>query len=55
MRAIIENVEENTANPNFVRRNLLTKGAIIKTSVGRAKIVSRPGQHGVINAILLAE
>ena len=55
MRAIIENVEENTANPNFVRRNLLTKGAIIKTSVGRAKIVSRPGQHGVINAILLTE
>jgi small subunit ribosomal protein S8e len=55
VRATIENVEENTANPNFVRRNLLTKGAIIKTSVGRAKIVSRPGQHGVINAILLAE
>ena len=55
MRAIIENVEENASNPNFVRRNLLTKGAIIKTSVGRAKIVSRPGQQGVINAILLTE
>jgi small subunit ribosomal protein S8e len=55
MRATIENVEENASNPNYVRRNLLTKGAIIKTSVGRAKIVSRPGQHGVINAILLTE
>lgn len=55
MRATIENVEENASNPNFVRRNLLTKGAIIKTSVGRAKIISRPGQHGVINAILLEE
>jgi small subunit ribosomal protein S8e len=49
----IENVEQNTANPNYVRRNLLTKGAIIKTEIGMAKIVSRPGQHGVINAILI--
>lgn len=49
----IEKVEENGANPNYVRRNLLTKGAIIKTEIGRARIVSRPGQHGVINAVLL--
>jgi small subunit ribosomal protein S8e len=52
-KALIENVEENTANPNYVRRNLLTKGAIIKTEIGRARIVSRPGQHGVINAVLI--
>ena len=49
----IENVEENTANPNYVRRNLLTKGAVIRTELGRARIVSRPGQHGVISAILI--
>jgi small subunit ribosomal protein S8e len=49
----IENVEENGANPNYVRRNLLTKGAIIKTEIGRARIMSRPGQDGVINAVLL--
>ncbi len=49
----IENVERNTANPNYVRRNLLTKGAIIRTEMGMAKIVSRPGQHGVINAVLI--
>ncbi len=52
-KARIETVEENTANPNYVRRNLLTKGAIIKTELGRARIVSRPGQHGVINAVLI--
>jgi small subunit ribosomal protein S8e len=52
-RVKIENVEGNTANPNYVRRNLLTKGAIIRTEMGRARIVSRPGQHGVINAVLL--
>ncbi|MCX6685860.1 MAG: 30S ribosomal protein S8e [Methanoregula sp.] len=54
-RGKIERVEENGANPNYVRRNLLTKGAIIKTEIGRARIVSRPGQDGIINAVLLAE
>jgi small subunit ribosomal protein S8e len=49
----IENVAENGANPNYVRRNLLTKGAIINTELGKARIMSRPGQDGVINAILL--
>jgi small subunit ribosomal protein S8e len=49
----IETVEKNTANPNYVRRNLLTKGAIIKTELGSARIMSRPGQDGIINALLL--
>jgi len=49
----IETVEENVANPNYVRRNLLTKGAVIRTEIGRARIVSRPGQEGVINAVLI--
>ncbi len=46
----IEAVEENPANPNFVRRSLLTKGTIVQTSEGKAEITSRPGQDGVINA-----
>jgi len=49
----IETVEKNTANPNYVRRNLLTKGAVIKTELGSARITSRPGQDGIINAILV--
>ncbi|HUH79402.1 MAG TPA: 30S ribosomal protein S8e [Methanoregula sp.] len=53
-RVKIETVEENSANPNYVRRNLLTRGAIIKTEIGHARIMSRPGQDGVINAVLLA-
>lgn len=52
-RARMETVDANPANPNYVRRNLLTKGAIIKTELGRARIVSRPGQDGVINAVLI--
>lgn len=53
IKTSIKTVLENPANPNYVRRNILTKGAIIETEKGRAKVTSRPGQHGVINAILL--
>jgi len=49
----IKTVVENPANPHYVRRNILTKGAIIETPLGKAKIMSRPGQHGIINAILV--
>ena len=49
----ILNVIENEANPNYVRRNIITKGAIVETSSGKVKVTSRPGQDGVINGILL--
>jgi small subunit ribosomal protein S8e len=49
----IENVTDNTANEHYIRRNILTKGSVIKTPLGDAKITSRPGQDGVVNAILL--
>ncbi|MDV0443725.1 30S ribosomal protein S8e [Methanorbis rubei] len=52
-KAKITSVAENAANPNYVRRSLMTKGAIIITDLGKARIVSRPGQDGVINAVLL--
>jgi small subunit ribosomal protein S8e len=53
VEAEIENVVENPANPNYVRRNILTKGAVIETSAGRARVTSRPGQDGQVNAVLL--
>jgi small subunit ribosomal protein S8e len=49
--ATIENVAENPANPNYARRNIVTKGAIIETSEGRARVTSRPGQDGQVNAV----
>lgn len=52
-RAEIQDVLENPANPHYVRRNILTKGAIVKTDKGKARITSRPGQDGCINAVLL--
>lgn len=51
----IENVVENPANPNYVRRNIVTKGAIIDTPEGRARVTSRPGQAGHVAAVLLEE
>jgi small subunit ribosomal protein S8e len=51
--AEIESVEENPANPNFVRRSMLTKGTIIETTEGTAEITSRPGQEGSVNAKLI--
>jgi len=52
-RAEIKDVIENPANPHYVRRDIITKGAIVLTDMGKAKITSRPGQHGCLNAILL--
>ncbi len=52
-KAKIITVKENPANPHFVRMNIVTKGAVIETELGLAKVTSRPGQHGTINAILI--
>jgi small subunit ribosomal protein S8e len=49
----IESVKENPANPNYVRGSILTKGAIIETPEGEARITSRPGQDGNLNAKLV--
>ena len=49
--AEIENVDENPSNPNYARRNIITKGAILETSEGRVRVTSRPGQDGQVNAV----
>ncbi len=46
-------VVEVEANRHFVRRNIIVKGAIIETEAGKAKVTSRPGQDGTVNAILV--
>jgi len=52
-KATILNVVENDANKHYIRRNIITKGAIIETEIGKAKVTSRPGQDGVVNALLI--
>lgn len=49
----IVNVIENPANPHLVRRNIITKGAVVETKMGKVRITSRPGQEGSVNGVLL--
>ncbi|MGI5992996.1 MAG: 30S ribosomal protein S8e [Methanosarcina sp.] len=51
--AQIERVLDNIANKHYVRRNILTKGSVIRTTLGTARVTSRPGQDGVVNAVLI--
>ncbi len=46
-------VLENPTNNDYQRRGIITKGAILETKEGKCKVVSRPGQDGVVNAILI--
>lgn len=54
-RLEIIDVIRNPANPDYNRRGVITKGTIVRTEKGLARIVSRPGQHGSLSAILLEE
>jgi len=49
----IKSVVRNPANVDYQRRGVITKGAILETPLGQARVTSRPGQHGVVNAILV--
>ena len=49
----ITDVVRNPSNVDYERRGIITKGAIIATPLGEAHVTSRPGQDGVVNAILM--
>ena len=49
----IKNVIETPSNRFLARQNVLTKGTIVETELGKAKVPNRPGQEGVVNGILL--
>jgi len=46
-------VVKNPANVNYDRRGVITKGTIVETPLGTARVTSRPGKDGVVNAILV--
>lgn len=54
-RVKILSVKKNPSNPHYVRRDIITKGAVVETEIGDVVITSRPGQDGVVNGKLLAE
>ena len=52
-KAVIKTVLENAANRHYARRGILTKGTIVETDKGKARIVNSPGQENTINAVLI--
>ncbi|MFX1321094.1 MAG: 30S ribosomal protein S8e [Promethearchaeota archaeon] len=52
-RVRILDFERNDASKDLNRRHILTKGAIVETELGNAKITSRPGQTGQLNGVLI--
>jgi len=51
-RTEIRAVIKNPANVDYQRRGVITKGAILDTPLGQAVVTSRPGQDGIVNAVL---
>ncbi|MHA1264481.1 MAG: 30S ribosomal protein S8e [Candidatus Helarchaeota archaeon] len=51
----IKEVVSNPASVEYTRRKIITKGAIVSTELGNVRITSRPGQHGVVNGVLIRE
>jgi small subunit ribosomal protein S8e len=45
--------KENPSNRHFVRMNVITRGAIIQTEDGLARVTSRPSREGIVNAVLV--
>lgn len=52
-KAKILKVLENATNNDYQRRGVISKGAVLETEDGKCRVVSRPGQHGVVNAVLI--
>jgi len=48
-------VIKNPANVDYDRRGVITKGTMIATPLGTARVSSRPGQDGIVNAILVSK
>jgi small subunit ribosomal protein S8e len=53
VRANMLTVLDSPADANYVRRNILTKGAVVETDKGMVRITSRPGKDGVLNGVLV--
>ena len=53
IKSAVKTVDECQANRHYVRRNIIVKGTIITTDAGKAKVTSRPGQDGTVNAVLV--
>ncbi len=53
VKSKIVRVTANKANREYERRGVITRGAVIETELGSAKVTSKPSDDGVVNAVLL--
>ena len=49
----IKKVLETPSNRFLARQNVLTKGTIIETELGKVRITNRPSQEGIVNGVLV--
>ena len=49
----IKNVLETPSNRFLARQNILTKGALVETELGKARITNRPSQEGSVQGVLV--
>ncbi|MEM3030291.1 MAG: 30S ribosomal protein S8e [Candidatus Micrarchaeia archaeon] len=54
-RARIRTVLESPANRHYARQNIIVKGTLIDTEIGRVRVTNRVGQDGVVNGVLAEE
>ncbi|MBS3070834.1 30S ribosomal protein S8e [Candidatus Pacearchaeota archaeon] len=49
----IKKVVETPADRFLARQNVITKGTIVETDLGKVKVTNRPSQEGILNGILI--
>ena len=48
-KVAINRVLKNPSNRDYERRGVITRGAILDTELGKVRVLSRPGQSGIID------
>lgn len=54
-KTTIKDVKTNPASREYSRRRIITKGAILDTELGDARVTNHPGKEGFVNAVLLED
>lgn len=54
-KAEIKTVLETPSNRFLARQNIITKGTLVETELGKVRITNRPTQEGILNGVLVKE
>lgn len=54
-RVEIKNVLETPSNRFLARQNVITKGSIVQTDLGKVRITNRPSQEKMANGVLIEQ